>query len=445
MGWFLPAPMGLLPAFIAFVLAISVSRLWGWVEEDRALAAMTQYRSDNQYKVGFKQDYRDETLLGFIFVFSLVPIIMMQLHVGKVFGPALFKNADTTSFLPWFGYFGTELAKAVPIVDWAEIYGVKATDKIIAMNGAASKHAVFVARVMIDTVLIAALLQAISIATRNRQQKQLYKTEKIDRVDEIVERREMAKAIAATEVDEPDPKRKNFFPENVDHHFDLSRLRDAPVMDFRRYAADRLRVIFYSTKNPRKRDFITAIAHQRKDMSLRNAIDLVREIAHSHKNEYELINTFARAQEEHRSNINRYDAEDIFDILNALRESAGLKDFKFELIDRLKEIATPDTAVDYLMNLAGGKTADAMQYARNRAIEVVAELVDRIRDGSTLGQLENEISEFNSAERHPVESRINRAAKAVKMRLEQLNADKARMSTLPFNEPSGGGTETLPA
>ena len=114
---------------------------------------------------------------------------MMQAHNGELFGPELFENAAGKSFADWFGFFGVELAKAVPIVDWAEIYGVRATEDMIAIHSPASMHAVFLARVMVDLLLIAGLLQALAIATRNRQQKQLYNAKHIDRLDPLSSRR----------------------------------------------------------------------------------------------------------------------------------------------------------------------------------------------------------------------------------------------------------------
>src|SRR5262249_30385192 len=97
----------------------------------------------------------------------------------------------------WFGFFGVELAKAVPIVDWAEIYNIRPGNDLIQFNSAPAKHTVFLARAMVDLVLIASLLQAIGIATRNRNQKRLFAAGHITRLDEIVERSEMIKAVRA--------------------------------------------------------------------------------------------------------------------------------------------------------------------------------------------------------------------------------------------------------
>ncbi len=129
LGWFLEPPLGLIPVALGLLTALSLSRLWSWVEEDRNLASITQFSARVPQKVGFREDYRDETLLGFIFVLVLIPIGMMQAHEGNLLGGPLFNRAHTGQpfsepydFGQWLGYFGFELAKALPIVDWADIY-----------------------------------------------------------------------------------------------------------------------------------------------------------------------------------------------------------------------------------------------------------------------------------------------------------------------------------
>ena len=125
LGWYLPSPFGFVPIAIGLVLAISVSRLWAWVEDDRALAALTNFKTTAPYRTAMREDYRDETLLGFIFVFALMPIMMYQAHESGIFGVEMFDVPDgKNGFIDWVGFFGIELAKAIPIVDWAEIYQI---------------------------------------------------------------------------------------------------------------------------------------------------------------------------------------------------------------------------------------------------------------------------------------------------------------------------------
>ncbi len=132
LAWNLPAPLGLVPASIGLLLALSVSRLWSWVEDDRNLASITRFNPDAPVKVGFREDFRDETLLGFLFVLLIIPIALMQTDKG-VFGSQLFdvKNgADKANLDLWVGYYGFELAKALPVIDWADIYKLQPGDDL---------------------------------------------------------------------------------------------------------------------------------------------------------------------------------------------------------------------------------------------------------------------------------------------------------------------------
>lgn len=365
MGWYLPPPLGLVPALLGFVFAMSVSRLWNWVEEDRALAAMTEYSPLAPYRLDFREDYRDETLLAFVFVFLLAPIAMMQANDGGVFGPHLFNNADGRHLGEWIGFFGIELAKAIPVVDWAEIYGVRTNSEMIAINGAASRHAVFLARVMVDLVLIAALLQAVGIWTRSRQQKQLYDAGHIDRLDPFVERIEFVRALRVAR------------PDKKSQRFDLTRLGRGGIIDFRTYDEKRLFAIYASTADEARRAFIETIAHER-GIALVHSIDLAIDLAENGGDAIDLATTFQRAVNDHRQRINPIDANDLYRILTALRARRGLRAFKELTVDFMEEVASPAEVVDLLSGLAEGERADAYQYARDYMRAAIAKARKRM-------------------------------------------------------------------
>ncbi len=375
MGWFLPAPWGMIPLGLAFLLSVSVSRLWSWVEEDRSLAAMTNHSERAPYKIGFREDYRDETLLGFIFIFALTPMAMKQMHDG-VFDGTLFTVAGEPGFLDWMAFFGVELAKAVPIVDWAEIYGVNSSGLSISMEEAASRHAVFLARIMVDLVLIAALLQAFSISTRNRSQKRLYADRNIDRLDRFVEGRELAKAI------------RHSRQENGS--FLISKLRNPALVDFRHYNIPRLQVLHSTSINPEVRTFIEALAGDQDRFTLEPAINDVRNLANAGASGREILLAFQRAVEEDRyarelpdgtpgREARLIDAEDLKDVLTALRGRSGIRDLKEMLIDRLAGAASPQKVFEYLMGIVSGPSQDAQLFARERAIRRMLEAVEKIR------------------------------------------------------------------
>ncbi len=191
LGWFLPAPWGLVPLAWAFIGAMAVARRWAWVEEDRENAMLNRKFEGPHIKVGFAQDLRDEALLGFMSLFLLVPLALRQMHIA--FGGNLFvinTGASADDLIAWMSFFGTELAKAVPFVDWAEIYQVKG-DAPIHINDASvgpAQHVVFATRVIVDLVFLAALLQAISISQRAAKLKDMfYKDRTLNRLDPFTE------------------------------------------------------------------------------------------------------------------------------------------------------------------------------------------------------------------------------------------------------------------
>jgi hypothetical protein len=422
LGWCLPPPLGLLPVVLGFVIAISVSRLWSWVEEDRALAAMTDFSATAPYRIGFREDYRDETLLGFIFVFALVPIAMMQAHEGKIFGEELFANAQDRPFLQWFGYFGVELAKAVPIVDWAEIYGVQQDGDMIGMLGVASKHSVFLARVMVDLVLIAALLQAIGIASRNRQQKRLFSAGHIARLDHFVERNEMAKAIRFTTVRANRAYRIDLTREEAAELFDLSPLKRGDVIDFRRYDRDRLKAINSETSDPKVRAFIAALAHD-AGWSLSPAVDRAKDVAASpRKNELELFKAFSRAEEEHKKQLYLMDADDLYVLLTELRMTSGLKDFKQELINWLVTLASPQKALEHLLSVSVDAQSDNYKYTKDYASKSIREFVHKVTSLELIADAIRRSEEAVAEGRGPSKAEMDRLLRKLREVHEELKA-----------------------
>jgi hypothetical protein len=190
LGYCLPAPWGLAPTLWALVAAISVSRRWNWVEDDRETAMLTaQFRSEN-LRVGFDQDLRDEALLAFSTMFLFVPLALRQAQLwGDDVGVAVFsiQGANINNLYYWTQYFGSELAKAVPFVDWAEIYDVEG-DGPIEMDSTLSRHVVFATRVLVDLVFLATLLQVLSTFSRNAKQIEMFSEGAIDRFDPFIER-----------------------------------------------------------------------------------------------------------------------------------------------------------------------------------------------------------------------------------------------------------------
>lgn len=194
LGYLLEPPWGLAPLATAFVVAIAISRRWAWIEDDRELSMLNRRYTGSHLRVGFGQDLRDEALLSFMSMFILVPLALRQVQDWTaVTGTPLFHVDRAVSLRDWIAFFGTELAKAVPFVDWAEIYEVGGNAPI-EPRSATARHVVFGTRILVDLVFLAALLQAIGISTRNSKQKELFFVAKVlDRLDPFVEQKEFRK------------------------------------------------------------------------------------------------------------------------------------------------------------------------------------------------------------------------------------------------------------
>ncbi|WP_291077078.1 hypothetical protein [Hyphomonas sp.] len=202
MGYALPAPWGLVPICIAGVIIFGLGRRWAWVEDDREKALRIQSTRSSQFRLGFANDLRDEALMGYAWLFILVPLALRQIQMHfdlfePVDGP-MGVAAQSAGLMDWLKFFGTELAKGVPIVDWVDIYDVN-QEEPFAPKGPMARHIVFVSRLLVDVVLIAALLQAFGIMQRNRAQERLFEAGQIDFFDPFMERRILRKAFQPAE------------------------------------------------------------------------------------------------------------------------------------------------------------------------------------------------------------------------------------------------------
>ena len=194
LAWYFPAPFGLIPAAMWFMIAISVARRWAWIEDDREVTLRRPRYDASELRVGVGEDLRDEALLALLSLVFLLPLAMRQIHFGV--GGELFLLDDSKAFRDnlwtWLSFFGLELAKAVPFVDWADIYDVK-TQFVLTSESMAAHHVVFVARAIIDLVFLSALLQAISISLKLSRHKRMFFNREINLLDPMIERIEFEK------------------------------------------------------------------------------------------------------------------------------------------------------------------------------------------------------------------------------------------------------------
>lgn len=223
LGWYFPAPLAFLPIFWALVSIIAIARRWSWVEDDREVAMLKRSFENKDFKVGFTQDLRDEAMVAFAVLLLLTPIALRAAFLGleSHLEYDLSQNENVAlssqSYWAWLSLVGTELAKAIPFVDWAEIFDVKG-EPFIHFNDktAAYQCVVFSMRVMVDLVLLAALLQAYSIVSRTSKQKEMfYEDGTLVQLDPFIEPIELANLAAGRTGDWRIRDREEFeaFPE----------------------------------------------------------------------------------------------------------------------------------------------------------------------------------------------------------------------------------------
>ena len=198
-------PYGILATAVGVVIIFSVVRRWGWIERDRE-AILAMHRSDPEIeRVGFGEDLRDEALTAILFIFILTPLALRQVNMAYdafyLVDDRLTAIAGTPTVLDWIGFFGAELAKSVPLVDWSEVFYVANGSPIRAQTPLGAQL-VFVLRASLDLLLLAAILQAVKIAARLRDQTEAFLAHRLPILDPFAER-SYFRAVANTLVTHP--------------------------------------------------------------------------------------------------------------------------------------------------------------------------------------------------------------------------------------------------
>lgn len=187
-AWRAPAPWGLYAFFAGVAAVVGVVRRWSWVERDRESFFVSRKADPDGERVGFAEDLRDEALVAIAFLLILIPLGLRQVDLNY---PGTFSEnhgaVDDTSILAWFGFFGAELAKAVPFVDWSEVFYV-ANGSPIEPHTVLGAQVVFAMRATLDLLMLAAVTQAVQIGSRLAEQKAAFAEGKVDILEPFVER-----------------------------------------------------------------------------------------------------------------------------------------------------------------------------------------------------------------------------------------------------------------
>ena len=138
----------------AFVALLAVVRTWIWIEGQYARRVDGFDSGD----VGRFPQLRDEALLCVLLFVLSAPVVLWRLDASfGLFAPPPDRAVEA---FDWVALFGSELMKAIPLVDWAEVYDVGA-DRALNPAGSSGLLAIFVTRIVVDVMLIGALIYTI--------------------------------------------------------------------------------------------------------------------------------------------------------------------------------------------------------------------------------------------------------------------------------------------
>jgi formylglycine-generating enzyme required for sulfatase activity len=237
-GLLAPPPLGLWAVVSGIVAVFAIVRRWNWIEAERERSQfeVLLWRGERQEarRVGFDQDLRDEALVALTCLFLLIPLGLQQIQVATCRIDACAFTLDGRNELPggalaqllaWLGYFGAELAKSVPFVDWSEVFHV-ANESPIKPRTALGAQVVFGMRATLDLLLLGAILQAMQIAGRQRVQHAAFRAGMLPVLDPITEAQELRRA-----------------GDGIEDALGLAAIEQPSIANFQAYDKGRLRQI----------------------------------------------------------------------------------------------------------------------------------------------------------------------------------------------------------
>ncbi|WP_139068865.1 MULTISPECIES: hypothetical protein [unclassified Hyphomonas] len=193
-AWFGPAPFGLAGTAWAILVVVAVNRRWSWIETERA-KTLNEPDRQSLNSIELDEDLRDEAIWSILLLMLILPIGMRQFELMFP-GASVFQieNGAINRLDAWTGFFGVELLKALPFLDWADIYQAQGQTRV-SIGSAVSMHVLLLARAMIDLVFLSALVQAIAISVSLSRNRRDFLAERpgIDRLDERIEQAELTK------------------------------------------------------------------------------------------------------------------------------------------------------------------------------------------------------------------------------------------------------------
>lgn len=196
---------GSVPIFtLSFLILclIGVLRRWSWVERDREVFLLERgARSDQSiFRVGFKNDLRDETLIAIALIMLTIPVTFEVVQVWTCShhdSGCAFETSTSSSWMSsktkWIGFFGAELVKTLPFVDWSEVFNVANGSPIVIRTSFGAQF-LFWVRASLDILFIASILQVFQLGARNREQLNAFYAGRLQVLEPFAEKKEFTKA-----------------------------------------------------------------------------------------------------------------------------------------------------------------------------------------------------------------------------------------------------------
>lgn len=218
---------------LGLVAVLSIVRRWTWIEADRDTFLVERGErgeGPDAIRIGFREDLRDEALFALVCLFLLVPLGLDQIQQATCAakacafdfaGGAMPLDRPSRLFV-WAGYFGVEVAKAIPFVDWSEVFHVANGSPIRPLTALGSQVA-FILRAGLDLLFLAAVLQAVQIATRLRDQEAAFNANRLPILEPFSERSKLLE-----------------LADRLDHDIDLRLSQQPAVLRFPPYQPERL-------------------------------------------------------------------------------------------------------------------------------------------------------------------------------------------------------------
>jgi tetratricopeptide (TPR) repeat protein len=140
----------------AYLGVLAIIRQWTWDEHDRL-----HELPENMRRVSGGEDLVNEAMFAGACLFLLTPILLFRLDQAFV----IFADRHELGLFAYPAYTLGEFLKAVPLLDYSEVYGFQNVSGVVTQSGL-GRHVTFAFRIVLDFLLIGGILQLFAVLRR---------------------------------------------------------------------------------------------------------------------------------------------------------------------------------------------------------------------------------------------------------------------------------------